>query len=232
MPLHGEMESKKDWLHCPSVHSVYSKNVNVDTNLIVKNIENTLCNGLCDKTAGLKCMYTNSDTLTNKMEELEVFVNKHNIDIIAICETLPKNSLDDKNDYVFNLPDYKPINKSEGRGVCLFVKNNIDCVQLSEPEQIFKPSIFCKILTNNNDFLIFGLVYRSEDKCTDTENENLNKQIDFVMQKYSKNKVIIVGDFNYPDIEWEHDHCNKSPEHKSSKFLETINDNVLTQCVT
>ena len=44
-------------------------------------------------------MYTNSDTLTNKMEELEVFVNKHNIDIIAICETLPKNSLDDKNDY-------------------------------------------------------------------------------------------------------------------------------------
>ena len=166
------------------------------------------------------------------MEELEVFVNKHNIDIIAICETLPKNSLDDKNDYVFNLPDYKPINKSEGRGVCLFVKNNIDCVQLSEPEQIFKPSIFCKILTNNNDFLIFGLVYRSEDKCTDTENENLNKQIDFIMQKYSKNKVIIVGDFNYPDIEWEHDHCNKSPEHKSSKFLETINDNFLTQCVT
>ena len=44
-----------------------------------------------EKRTGISCLSTNTDTLTNKMEELEVFVHEHKIDIVAISETLPKN---------------------------------------------------------------------------------------------------------------------------------------------
>ena len=40
-----------------------------------------------EKQQGLKCMYTNTDTLTNKMEELEIQLYKNDIDLVAICET-------------------------------------------------------------------------------------------------------------------------------------------------
>ena len=42
--------------------------------------------------SGIKCMYTNTDQLTNKLEEVILFVKDHDVDVIAINETLPKNS--------------------------------------------------------------------------------------------------------------------------------------------
>ena len=35
----------------------------------------------------LNCMYTNTDSLTNKLEELEVFLHTQNVDIAAITVT-------------------------------------------------------------------------------------------------------------------------------------------------
>ena len=43
-------------------------------------------------TSTLKCMYTNTDSLTNKLEELELFLHTHNVDMAAITETKPKTS--------------------------------------------------------------------------------------------------------------------------------------------
>ena len=37
-------------------------------------------------------MYTNADTLTNKMPELKAFVDHHNPWIIAITEIIPKTT--------------------------------------------------------------------------------------------------------------------------------------------
>ena len=39
----------------------------------------------------LSCMYTNADTLTNKMTELKAYVEHHNPCIIAVTEIIPKN---------------------------------------------------------------------------------------------------------------------------------------------
>ncbi|MCP3852206.1 MAG: hypothetical protein GY694_18500, partial [Gammaproteobacteria bacterium] len=36
----------------------------------------------------------------------------------------------------------------------------------------------------------------------------------------------------YPDIDWNLVNCNKGSDHKSAKFIDTINDNFLTKCVT
>ena len=39
----------------------------------------------------LACMYTNTDTLTNKLEELQVFIGIHSPKIIYITEVKPNN---------------------------------------------------------------------------------------------------------------------------------------------
>ena len=40
--------------------------------------------------SSIKCLYTNADTLTNKMPELKVLIEEHKPLIIAITEVIPK----------------------------------------------------------------------------------------------------------------------------------------------
>ena len=37
-------------------------------------------------------MYTNADTLTNKVSDLEAMANTHQPEVIAVTEVLPKNA--------------------------------------------------------------------------------------------------------------------------------------------
>ena len=39
-------------------------------------------------------------------------------------------------------------------------------------------------------------------------------------------------DFNYPDIDWKNDTCDKNVNHKASKFLECVHKNYLSQLIT
>ena len=43
------------------------------------------------KLKGLRCMYTNCDSLCNKLIELEIRLNDFKADLCALTEVLPKN---------------------------------------------------------------------------------------------------------------------------------------------
>ena len=49
---------------------------------------------------------------------------------------------------------------------------------------------------------------------------------------FYKKKIVLVGDFNYPDIDWKNDTCDKNVNHKASKFLECVHKNYLSQLIT
>ena len=95
-----------------------------------------------------KCIYTNVDCLTNKIEEIELFLNKYNIDIAAIAGTKPKNSTEIKK-LNLNIKDYNCEEDPTGRGICLYFKEHIDIFRFSDIESLFNPSIFCKATINN-----------------------------------------------------------------------------------
>ena len=46
---------------------------------------------------GLRCLYTNTDTLINKLTELENFCSINKIDLVTITETIPKSNSDSVN---------------------------------------------------------------------------------------------------------------------------------------
>jgi hypothetical protein len=117
--------------------------------------------------SGLKCTYTNTDVLSNKLVELQLFIHTNDIDIVAITETLPKNSSDeDKKDMNFILPGFNSYIDNRGRGACLFVKNSIEVIRYPLEESIYGPSIICRICTAKNNFFTLCLMYRSPNNTT------------------------------------------------------------------
>lgn len=47
----------------------------------------------------------------------------------------------------------------------------------------------------------------------------------------SKSRVMIVGDFNYPEIDWTEGITPKDSKHEASHFIETVRDSFLVQYV-
>ena len=99
-----------------------------------------------------------------------------------------------------------------------------------------------------DDPVILGLMYRSPSGSP-TETDNLTKQFDAVCQKYVKNKLIIMGDFNFKEIDWASETCSNmtissSENHRDSptndtdvnkpkaqKFLDKFHKNYLYQFI-
>ena len=179
-------------------------------------------------------MYTNADMLHNKLKELETIAKKDDIDIISITETLIKNmpSNSKPEDYLFKLEGYNTVYNYHGRGLCLFIKNNIDYVQMLDYEHMFKTSIFINIL-NSQCKLTVGAVYRSPNTSHE-ENINLCKLLEDIANKNKSlnNKLIITGDFNFPGIDWVNESTNHiSEDNIENKFLNCIQSNFLFQHV-
>ena len=185
-----------------------------------------------EKRYGLNCIYTNADILTNKMTELIKMIEHDNIDIIGIVETLPKNLNKDTHpdDIHFVIKGFNTIKNNKGRGLCLFVKEGLDVIRLPEIEHIFETSIFCKIKTKSESFTA-GIVYRSPS--SNELNEKLFDQINQISAqlKHVNDNLLIMGDFNFPEIDWDSETCGGEEGNRGNKFLSTIHHNYLFQHV-
>ena len=153
--------------------------------------------------------------------------------MLCVCEVLPKSR--DHNVSSFIIGGYASYQCLEGRGVCIFVKNDIDVtiIELEEVTSLFKPSLFLKVISSKCSFVL-GIVYRSPS-CQEEENDKINTQIDSAIKhlKSQSEHLILLGDFNYPEISWEDETCSHAPSHKSAdSFLENFHFNDLSQLVT
>ena len=180
---------------------------------------------------GLRCLYTNTDTLTNKLTELEHFCSMNKIDLIAITETIPKGNSDCVN-LKFVLEGYSTLQNNLGRGVCLFYKNNLTVNEVVDSGLLPFSNIFCKIKTSTDDKFTLGLVYRSPNASLE-ENDILIHNLNYLASKLNptKDKLLLLGDFNLPNINWTEESCSNDNEHINSKFLKFVHENYLTQFI-
>lgn len=143
-----------------------------------------------------------------------------------MSEVLPKHSKDKIENFV--LTGYKPFTNPKGRGVSMFVREGWEVQRLTELEDIFSPSVFCKISSpGSNEYIIVGTVYRSPNSGQE-DNGKIIKLFDHIFASF-KNRVVVSGDFNYPDIDWQKETCSKSDDHPATKFLDCIQQNYITQ---
>ena len=121
----------------------------------------------------------------------------------------------------------KNIDREEGRGILLYI-NNIFGASEVEMDTTFEENLFVKIKLNN-DKLPIGIIYRSLSNKNMEHHNQLRKLIQEASNKHFSH-ILIMGDFNYPNIDWEN--CNSNGDSTESieyKFIENLQDSFLFQ---
>ena len=96
--------------------------------------------------------------------------------------------------------------------------------EFTEFEELeFTESVWCNFTTSNKEKVLIGSIYCSPH----TSVQNTDKLLKLLKSdKFNLfTKVIIIGDFNYPTINWK---CEWATD-EDNKFVGTIRDNYFTQ---
>ena len=141
----------------------------------------------------------NARSLCNKLHVFESYVKSIDPDFITITETWARPTLCDS---VFSIVGYNLFRKDRvgkrGGGVMIYVRHRfpaIPCYDLNNSDQ---EALFCEIRVAKT-LVFLGVVYRPPGSKDDSRlMEVLSK-----VPSSSVSCVLITGDFNYPDIDWQ-----------------------------
>ena len=182
----------------------------------------------------LKCTHTNADQLRNKMTELETRLREFLPHIIGITEVKPKNISSNVCEAEFNLSNVgnyymfsRNLDNNIGRGIILYVDKQLPAVEVHMDTK-FEEHVFVSIALNKSESALIGLIYRSPSG-TDSNNQLL---IDIMNEasNLGHTHVLIMGDFNLPDTDWE-TWSTTTSNSIDQRFIECMQDNFLYQCV-
>ena len=189
-----------------------------------------------EKLNELSVFYTNADSILNKLNEIKMQLEENDFDILIFTETLPKNrsgmSLDKQEFQItgYNLFMYE-IERYQGRGVAIYVKETINASFSPNSYHGKTECIEVLIRLKGNDWLLVQCVYRSpsthHDAIPELDEILSSKRI----QGHNITHRLIVGDFNFKDINWNLCSSPLSDQHPTTKFLEIVKDNFLYQHV-
>ena len=116
-----------------------------------------------------------------------------------------------------------------GRGVVIYVKSILNAEQVFMDTN-FKESVCCKVKLKDRDNLLIGCIYRSPNASDDNFQE-LKLLFDKCRDVNYSHKLLI-GDFNFKDIDWCEMTTNVNEHHIASQFLECVRDTYFTQHIT
>ena len=187
---------------------------------------------ICKPKNSLKILYTNIDCLTkDKSLELEREIEQQNYDIIALTEIYPKNSYYDFDpEEKYKIKGYEAVfGGIEGRGTVIYVKKELIACKIEPTINSFKESVWVEMKLEGNDKLVIGCVYRSPNN----DRENVNKLLDLMTYICSMrvSHILIVGDFNFRNIDWSISTTSNGENHIEYLFLEGVKDLFLHQHV-
>ena len=182
---------------------------------------------------GFNCLYTNADSLVNKIEELKKIVSNTQPKVIAICEVKPKNSRYNITEAELQIDNYNAIHnsleKNNERGIIIYLHKSIEAntINIKEPS---KESIWLEVELHNKDTLLIGCVYRSPSN-TSEQNNDFIAMMRTMTQTHHSHKLIM-GDFNLPRIDWEiWESTSRNLADTDNRFIELLRDAFLYQHV-
>jgi len=174
-----------------------------------------------------KCMYTNANSVIGKMDELRLKVSSNNYDIIAITESWAREDVGDAelkvNGYIMYRKDKAADNRVKGGGVLLYVKEELRSYPLLHlTNDDFQDTVWCRIEADNWPVVV-GVCYRS----TSSSGLNNDKLLDLFAKAAhhgAQTRLLIFGDFNYPEIDYVNYKVDGGKDTDASKFFDKTND--------
>jgi hypothetical protein len=184
-----------------------------------------------DNVNKLKCVYTNADSLSNKMTELKTIAIIEKPHVIAVTEVKPKNyrdiTLED-----FTLEGYEThslnVTSRVGRGIIIYTHESVRANDIEILVE-YDEACWMEIKLDKGDKLLIGCLYRSDSGTQ----ENNNKLLDIIKHAMSLDysHYLFMGDFNYNSICWDNWTTTKSENSNEFLFIECIRDQFLFQHV-
>ena len=112
----------------------------------------------------------------------------------------------------------------------LFVRDSLDVsLHTRLNESASKEACWCVINLNKTEKLLLGLVYRSPN--SNEENNIALNNMPSSINEENFSRIVIMGDFNFRDINWNHWISEAPEEHISHGFIEADRDSFLYQHV-
>ena len=91
-------------------------------------------------------------------------------------------------------------------------------------------SVWCDVKLTENDRLLIGCIYRLPNSSITNDAKIIKALIKSNNLGFSH--VVIMGDFNHPNINWYDSTSLPGVDHPSTRFLEAVRDSVMTHHVT
>jgi len=181
-------------------------------------------------------MFTNAVCLLNKRFELQLRLNQlqSKPDIIGVVEVKPKNYKELPQLPEYNLEDYdvhcSNTDSTQGRGIIFYTAPwlKASCYNLHPNDSNVLESLWITVSLRDKDRLLIGCMYRSPNSSV-ANDEQLNKQIKLLYTSTEASHILLMGDFNYSNIDWELGRCSTTPSERL--FMKTVNDSFLHQHV-
>lgn len=176
----------------------------------------------------LNCIFINARSILNnlKLSELQLYANEQKLDIIGVAETWLNDNVDSSEVSLDGFTTYRKdrseVKVGRGGGVLLYVRSTLVSTPCAELNQYKAEAVWCCISFGKANKIIVGVCYRPPS-CPELESSELFS----VIRKASENQVLIVGDFNFPKIEWE----SLDSDNDGRQFLDLVLDCFLFQHV-
>ena len=182
----------------------------------------------------LSVLYFNANDLRNKTNELNAITNTYNPDVLCITETFATTTY---SDLFFHLPGYFLLRQDRivrgGGGVIIYIRNGLSYkldYSVAHGSGLWE-AIACTVFSPYSTPMRIVCFYRSPGVMT---SDALSDFIEY-FQNFGEISInfntIILGDFNFPKINWEVNLCNSPVGSPAQLFLSSVVNNNLSQMV-
>ena len=170
-----------------------------------------------------------------------MFIADKSPDLILLTEVIPKAqskpipeallALSDYSMYCNFNPQDSSLGSSGMRGISIYVHKSLQATEINFGHIPFSEQLWIDLALSAPDKLLIGCLYRSPSGDATASVQMLDHLIHHVTSlNYSH--ILLAGDFNLPQINWEMGISSAPPNHISHAFVEVIQDCFLHQHVS
>ena len=166
--------------------------------------------------------------------------NTEHPEIIVVTEVIPKGQKNAIMPGDLSIAGYQgPLvnfelsvsNQRNGkRGIAIYVSEGLVYAEENAFDMPRIESVVVSLTGLHHNILIAG-IYRSPSSQEPEATKELCAFLELISGRHNS-EIVVVGDFNYPEIDWANSTSRAGPQHQSSIFLMGVQENLFFQHVT